>query len=373
MALLDTLERPTLLLNAEIARDNIRFMTEKARQQGVRFRPHFKTHQSAAVGEWFRDASVSAITVSSVDMAVYFANNGWTDITIAFPLNIRQLRTVNALAQRVRLGVLVESTEAVKVLQTSLDATVDVWIKIDSGAGRTGLPWSHPPAIHELARSIQQNKNTRLRGLLTHAGQTYTASARDEVAERYQTSVNRMTTLQADLWASGLGLLEVSVGDTPGCTVSSSLGKVDEIRPGNFVFYDSQMLRLGVCTPQQIAVVLACPVVAHHPERGELVVYGGAVHLSKDIVVEQGLTHYGYVVPLNSDGTWSTPLPDARVARLSQEHGIIVMSAEQMKQFEVGRWIGILPAHSCLTVAAMRSYCTLDGKPILTGSSAEPA
>lgn len=373
MPLLDTLERPTLLLNTEIARQNIQFMTDKARQQGVRFRPHFKTHQSAAVGEWFRDAGISTITVSSVDMALYFADNGWTDITIAFPLNIRQMRTVNALAQRIRLGVLVESAETVKALQTNLDAPVDVWIKIDSGNGRTGLAWSQPPAILALAQSIQQNKNTRLRGLLTHAGHTYTSSSREEIVERYQSSVNRMSTLQTDLWASGLGLLEVSVGDTPGCTVSSSFGKVDEIRPGNFVFYDSQMLRLGVCTPQQIAVALACPVVARHPERGELVVYGGAVHLSKDTVVDQGMPHYGYVVQFNRDVSWSAPLPDARVARLSQEHGVIALPPAQMDLFEIGSLIGVLPAHSCLTVAAMRSYRTLDGEAILTDSSTAPA
>ncbi len=54
MPLLDELERPTLLVNPVIAQQNIAFMAEKARRQGIRFRPHFKTHQSAAVGEWFR-------------------------------------------------------------------------------------------------------------------------------------------------------------------------------------------------------------------------------------------------------------------------------------------------------------------------------
>ena len=91
MPLLDELERPTLLVNPVIAQQNIAFMAEKARRQGIRFRPHFKTHQSAAVGEWFRQVGVTAITVSSVDMALYFADHGWDDITIAFPVNIRQM------------------------------------------------------------------------------------------------------------------------------------------------------------------------------------------------------------------------------------------------------------------------------------------
>ena len=115
MPLLDELERPTLLVNPVLPRQNIAFMAEKARLQGIRFRPHFKTHQSAAVGEWFRAVGVTAITVSSVDMALYFADHGWDDITIAFPVNIRQMRAINSLARRIRLGLLVESLESLQL------------------------------------------------------------------------------------------------------------------------------------------------------------------------------------------------------------------------------------------------------------------
>ena len=373
MALLDELQRPTLLVNAEIARKNIAFMAEKARQKGVRFRPHFKTHQSAAAGEWFREAGVTAIAVSSVDMAVYFADHGWDDITIAFPINVRQLRTVNALAKRIRLGLLGESMESIQHLQEQLEAVVDVWIKIDSGTGRTGLAWDQPTEVARLAHFVNSNPITRLRGLLTHAGNTYSAASREEVCQRYQASVTRMANLQSDLWAGGHGLLELSVGDTPGCTVCSDLGKVDEIRPGNFVFYDGQMLRLGVCSPQQVAAVLAVPVVALHPERSEVVVYGGAVHLSKDVIVENGRPHYGYIVRLEANGEWSEPLPDTCMARLSQEHGILSMPAAAISGLHVGDWLGALPAHICLTVAAMGGYRTLDGSLIKTCTPAEPA
>jgi len=361
MPLLDELERPTLLVNPAIARQNIAFLADKARLQGILFRPHFKTHQSAAVGEWFREAGVTTITVSSVDMAVYFADHGWDDITIAFPVNIRQIRAINSLAGRIRLGLLVESLESVQYLQDQLETPVDIWLKIDSGSGRTGLAWDDPAAISSLAQAVSQSDKTRLRGLLTHAGGTYGSNSPEEICQRYQESVTRMTNLRSALWTGAHGLLEVSVGDTPGCTLCSDLGQVDEIRPGNFVFYDGQMLRLGVCTPQQVAAVLACPVVALHPKRGEVVVYGGAVHLSKDVVLENGKPHYGYIVRLNANGEWSAPLADARVSRLSQEHGIISQPPEEISRLRVGDWLGIIPAHICLTVAALGEYFTLDG------------
>ena len=86
----NAITRPTLLLDVVRARRNIARMADKARRNGVRFRPHFKTHQSAAIGAWFRAEGVACITVSSVTMARYFADQGWQDITIVFPVNVRE-------------------------------------------------------------------------------------------------------------------------------------------------------------------------------------------------------------------------------------------------------------------------------------------
>jgi D-serine deaminase-like pyridoxal phosphate-dependent protein len=68
-----TIATPTLLLDEGRARRNLDGMAARAARAGVRFRPHFKTHQSARIGEWFREAGVHSITVSSVRMAAYFA------------------------------------------------------------------------------------------------------------------------------------------------------------------------------------------------------------------------------------------------------------------------------------------------------------
>jgi len=46
----DDIVKPTLVLDEACARRNIARMAEKARRQGIRFRPHFKTHQSAGIG-----------------------------------------------------------------------------------------------------------------------------------------------------------------------------------------------------------------------------------------------------------------------------------------------------------------------------------
>ena len=86
-------------------------MLTKARRNNIRLRPHFKTHQSAEVGEWLREEGVQYITVSSLFMAEYFAAAGWTDITVAFPVNLLEIDRINQLTTKCTLNLLVESVE----------------------------------------------------------------------------------------------------------------------------------------------------------------------------------------------------------------------------------------------------------------------
>ncbi len=356
------IQKPTLVLNEERARANIARMAEKARANGVRFRPHFKTHQSAVIGEWFWAAGVTQIAVSSVDMAVYFALHGWDDITIALPVNLRQIESLTTLARTIHLGLLVESVESAAVLRQRLSGFADVWIKVDVGAHRTGLPWDHPEAVRAVIAEVQRTPNLALRGLLTHAGHTYQAGSLAEVEQIYARTRQRLNLLRS---AAGSGDLEISVGDTPACSIVQDLSGVDEIRPGNFIFYDAEQFLLGSCPWDQVAVAVACPVVALHPEREEAVVYGGAIHLSKDFLTYDNHPAYG-LVALPESNNWGPMIPGAYVRSLSQEHGVLHIPAEPLSHLLVGDLVFVVPAHSCLTVAALGRYRTLEGQTITT-------
>jgi D-serine deaminase-like pyridoxal phosphate-dependent protein len=361
----DGISKPTMLLNAETTRRNIARMAQKARSAGIRFRPHFKTHQSAAIGEWFRAQGVTAITVSSLEMAEYFANAGWDDITVAFPVNVREMDTINRLAQRIELNLLVEAPETVGLLSRKLTTPVNIWIKVNAGANRTGLGWECTQDIVTLAQSVAAaNSKLRFQGLLTHAGHTYDAVGKEAVTAVYAESIVRMQAARRAVQAAGLPCA-LSVGDTPATTLVDDLGAVEEIRPGNFVFYDTHQYLCQVCGAEDIAVAVACPVVARHPERDEIVIYGGAIHLSKDFVMDAGHRVYGLVSHPTADG-WSAPIPGAYVNSLSQEHGILTVPRAAFGRFPVGSLAMILPAHSCLTVQVMKRYLTLDGEVIET-------
>lgn len=362
--------RPTLLLNENRAIANIRRMAEKAKQSRVHFRPHFKTHQSAQIGEWFRKMGVAAITVSSVEMASYFAQHGWRDITIAFPVNLLEIGDINKLASAIQLHLLAESEESVAFLDRNLQARAGVWIKIDVGYHRTGISWDQLDRVIGLARQIGHSKKMTFKGLLTHAGHTYRARSADEVRAIYHDTVPKLQHLKQTLIQQGFSAPQISIGDTPSCSVVDDFSGVDEIRPGNFVFYDVMQLNIGSCAAQDIAVAVACPVVAKHRERNEWVIYGGAVHLSKEFIVDnQGHKIFGYVAPLQ-EREWGEIIPNTCVSALSQEHGIIKTDDEFFEQVKIGDILAILPVHSCLTVPLLRSYLTLEGETIETMHSA---
>jgi D-serine deaminase-like pyridoxal phosphate-dependent protein len=357
------IQKPTLLLDEQRAWRNIQRMAEKAHAQGIRLRPHFKTHQSAEIGEWFRQQGVNAITVSSVDMAQYFARHGWDDITIAFPANLRQMEGINDLARAIRLGVLVDSVATAAALRERLSAPVDVWIEIDEGTGRTGIPWGRVEESLQVAAALRTGAPLRLQGLLTHTGRAYRAASEGEIRQMYAETVERMNHIRQRLNQHGYAPLEVSVGDTPSCTLAADLGSVDEIRPGNFVFYDAQQLALGVCQADDVAVAVACPVVGVYPDRQEAALYGGAVHLTKDTVGMDGRPAYG-LIAFPADNGWGAPIPGAYVARLTQEHGVVHIPEPTIRQVKVGDLLCVLPAHVCLVVSALREYKTLAGKSI---------
>ncbi|MBN1301437.1 MAG: alanine racemase [Melioribacteraceae bacterium] len=338
-------------------------MTDKARANNIVLRPHFKTHQSIEIGRWFREFGIDKITVSSIDMAKYFAGDGWNDITIAFPANIREAEEINELAEKINLNLLVESVETVALLSIKLKFPVNVFIKIDTDYGRTGIHYTDIELIDKVVGEIKYSDKINLSGFLTHAGHTYKALSRENVSNIHRQSIERLNLLRKK-YTSEAGILIVSVGDTPGCTLEDNFEGVDEIRPGNFVFYDVMQYEKNVCASEEIAVCLACPVVAVHKKRREIITYGGAVHLSKDYLADNNNNPYfGLVVKLG-DNAWSAPLKDCYVKSLSQEHGVLKMSEREIKNIKPGDLIGVLPVHSCLTANLMKEYRTPEGKII---------
>jgi D-serine deaminase-like pyridoxal phosphate-dependent protein len=237
--------RPAFVVDKQICLTNIERMAMKAKAHGLRFRPHFKTHQSSDIGEWFRQFGVNSITVSSVSMARYFADHGWEDITIAFPLNLHETGEINNLAAKIRINILVENEYSLSFLVKELSAPVGIYIEIDTGYHRTGVDAIKTRRLDQLLEGMKNNSLLTFKGFLSHTGQTYAAPSREEITSRHTDALMKMRSLK-EYYQTGWPGLEVSLGDTPACSVCDNWQGADEIRPGNFVFYDLMQLQTAI-------------------------------------------------------------------------------------------------------------------------------
>lgn len=344
---------PTLLIDSLKLNNNISKMLKKTNKSKCKLRPHFKTHQLIEIGEIIKNQGINGITVSSVTMANFFAEAGWEDITIAFPANVNEISEINDLAERVDLNLLVESKDTINFLSEKLQYKTGIFIKIDIGYNRTGLP-PNSSEIKEIIEIISSHKNVYFKGFLVHAGHTYSAKGKSEILNIFESSKHKLHILKQN-YINNFPDLILSYGDTPSCSLADDFSGFDEIRPGNFIYYDVMQYHIGSCKLEDIAVAIACPVVAIHKNRNEIVIYGGAVHLSKDhIEADNNFKLYGYVVDLKNL-RWDHPVNGVYLSSLSQEHGIIKATDEYINRIKIGDVIGILPIHSCLSANLLRN------------------
>ena len=348
--------RPTLLLDVEKCKANIKRMVDKANDNELLLRPHFKTHQSAEIGQWIRDEGIDTCTVSSVKMAQYFAGHGWQDILIAFPANVLEADSINELGETVKLQLLVYSKEALKLLLEKVIAKVGIKIELDVGSNRSGLKTNQHEELDELLKSISDAPNFHFSGFYSHPGHTYTSKSAEEVCLKYDKVIEELEMLKAS-YGHTMGF-SITMGDTPGCTLVEDFGPIEEISPGNFVFYDAMQVGIGTCTYDDVAVVMACPVVGKNEDRSELLIHGGAIHFSKEVIQDaSGISQFGKLAIPTATG-WEGQIDGCYLKSISQEHGLVHATNEILQATSIGDILYVYPAHSCLAADLMKSFLT---------------
>lgn len=353
---------PTLIIDKAKCLHNIDLMMAKIQDTKLVLRPHFKTHQSAIIGEWFREKGIDKISVSSIKMARYFANHGWTDISVCVPVNILEIDEINKLSSEITLNLLVESLETITFLNKHITSKTNVFVKIDTGYHRTGISSSDIEKIQILCINIESTQNLIFKGFIAHCGHNYKAESTEEILENNKEAIISLNDLKYIFAKTYPGII-ISLGDTPACSICNDFPGIDELRPGNFVFYDMQQYILGSCTENQISLAMACPVIAKHESRNEIVIYGGGVHFSKEYIEvdDEGNKLFGSLVSFHNN-KWGEILPGAYLSNLSQEHGIVKCNDDIFKKYNIGDVIYILPIHSCMTSNLMGRYLSTENE-----------
>lgn len=354
---------PSLLLDINRLRRNAERMSTKARELGVRLRPHIKTHKCIEVAKIQTAGHSGAITVSTLAEAMAFAKHGFADITYAVPIEQGKFAdAIEILNSGVKLNLLTDDSATVSDLDeasSKAGVTFDVFVKIDCGTHRVGIEPNTPEAI-EIPRLITDAKNLNFAGILTHAGHSYDVRTKEQIVDVARHERDVMAELAERLRDQSIEVPTVSIGSTPTMSTIDHLEGIDEIRPGNYIFFDNFQATLGSCSYDDTALTVLAAIV--HRGRNKLVIDAGAVALSKDrgpVGLDPGCG-YGHVLDLDGNET------GLRVTGMSQEHGEIVSEDDAMiNRFKVGDRVRILANHSCLTAAQHSHYNVVENGKIV--------
>ena len=122
---------PQLYLDVQRCKRNIDNMIRRTTEAGSELRPHMKTHQSRGVAQWFRKKGIRAATVSSTGMALYFAEDGWSDFTIAFPFYRSMIADLIVLQETADLRIFIHRPDDIRFLTEHLEKPFRFYIEID--------------------------------------------------------------------------------------------------------------------------------------------------------------------------------------------------------------------------------------------------
>jgi D-serine deaminase-like pyridoxal phosphate-dependent protein len=335
------LDTPYLVVDLDLADARIASMASVMNERGVSLRPHTKTHKSIAFARRQIDAGAVGLTVATVGEAEVFAEAGFDDLFIAYPVialgpRVERLRR---LAARCRLSVGADSVEGIRALAAAFSVEgpggdgsgvrPHVLIEIDVGGSRTGV---RPDRAGALAREAT-NVGITVSGVFTHAGHGYAGVA--ERAAAANDEVEGLTAAAGSLRSHDVEPLIVSAGSTPTAELSAR-GAVTEERPGTYIFGDRQQAFLAGQALDDTALLVASTVVSAGSGSG-FVIDAGAKILAKDVA--PFLAGHGTIVGY----------PDAVIRRVNDHHGIVDLPPGAARP-SIGSVVWVAPNHVCPVV-----------------------
>ena len=357
------LPTPQVLVERRRLEANLDRMQRAASARGVRLRPHAKTHKSPAVARMQIARGAAGICCAKVGEAEVFAAAGIDDIRLPYPINPSNADRVIALMDRAAISIAVDHPAVARGWSEAMaraGRTLDVLVKVDVGYHRCGIDPAAPGAAAFL-RDVAGLPGLRLRGVLSHAGQAYAAASVEELADIARTETATLLGLAAEARALGVEVAEVSVGATPTARFSVNEAGVTELRPGNYAYFDLTQVSLGAARLEDCALTVMATIVSK-PAPDRLVLDSGSKTLSSDPARGFGRPSGHGVVLAGLDS--SEPDPRLRVARLSEEHAVVLVDGGATP-LEPGDRVRIVPNHACVVSNLVDCVRLVDGLEVV--------
>jgi D-serine deaminase-like pyridoxal phosphate-dependent protein len=252
----DAIDTPALVIDLDAMRRNLLRMAEFARKHNVRWRPHAKMHKSAVLAKLQLQAGAVGVCVQKTAEAQALAGGGIRDIYISNEvIAAHKLARVAALAHRLadekgQLAIAVDSTEGVTRLAHAMDqarrqhgtpAVADVFVEIDVGQGRCGVPPG--PAAVALAHEIRKHPALRFAGLQAYHGKAQHLRSPEQRRDAIARVVEQVRETRAAIERAGISVELVTGAGTGSMVCEAASGVFGELQAGSFLFMDADYAR----------------------------------------------------------------------------------------------------------------------------------
>jgi D-serine deaminase-like pyridoxal phosphate-dependent protein len=245
------IDTPAAVIDLDAMERNLARMAAFARTHGVRLRPHAKMHKSAFLARLQMQAGAVGVCVQKTSEAEALAAAGVTDIYISNEVSdAAKLRRVAALAQRLqaaggRLAMAVDSLEGIARLAAAFEALaagtapplVDVFVELDVGQGRCGVPPGE--AAVTLAQAIAAQPVLRFAGLQAYHGRAQHQRGVDERRDAIARAARAVQDTRARIEAAGLAVSLVTGAGTGTFALETASGAWGELQVGSYLFMDA--------------------------------------------------------------------------------------------------------------------------------------
>lgn len=317
---------PALVVDLDVVDRNIRKTQKLCDDHGIANRPHIKTHKSIALARLQREAGAAGIACQKLGEAEVMAEAGFENILIPYNLlGEEKIARLARLMDKTRMSVTADNAVVVAALgEAAAQAGRDlaVLVECDTGMKRAGV--ETPGEAIALAQQIAATPGLIFDGLLLYPPDKGVAATNAFLAEA-----------QAGLRAAGLEPRVISSGGTPNLLTLGALPGQTEHRAGTSIFNDRMMMAAGFASEAECALTIYTTVVSRAgAERG--ILDAGSKTLTSDT---GGLDGFGHLIEH----------PKARIARLSEEHGMLDLSACNDRP-AIGDVVRVIPNHVCPVV-----------------------
>ena len=326
------LTTPALILDLEILRENLAFMTEHMKKAPSKLRAHIKVHKSPDIALMQVKAGAIGIGTATLWEAIVIARTGIQDVflinQVARP---EMIRAAAMLAREVPLKVAVDDAANVKALSDAAKAANSVigcMIEIDTGMYRSGV--NSPEEALTLARHVTKLPGLRLEGITGYEGHCSREFDKLKRERMTREAMHYFVGIAELLRREGLPCPIVSAAGTATWELTANYPGITEIQPGSYATMDGYHIGLEPRFKQATTVLTT--ILSRRSEH---------------IVTDAGAKTVGATQAVFRDYNY-------KISRYDEEHGIF--STDDSCPLRVGDTAELLPGYTPFAVSYFDVY-----------------